>query len=271
MIHFIHQKVTQRNKLFKREGNLLVPSVVLVTNEVQSWNDVAGEALFKLSNLDHNNLDLKELGMVAKVEYSAAGLGVFFLDFNNITQTWICTKASDSLPKHPIELAPMNCHVQVEPKFQFIIDKELRVYVSPSSNSGSQKVRDLYYVETSLRPEGTLDYEIMDDGLNSVLPKTERVNYTAIKKKAILALTEGNSNNWARALKHSILRVDMSLDKTGIAGPKGRAYLIEVELFPCASTFLISTSDDLRHVIKFAAASYFHFSYCLSDGNYFCN
>ena len=270
MVHFIHQKVTQRNKLFKEINNLLVPSAVLITEGTQSWNDVAVVAATRLSDLGCNQ-DLREIGMVAKVEYSAAGLGVFFLSFNSTTQSWFCTRASDPAPKPQIQLAPKNCYVQVEPQFQFILDNELRLFVTPSANSGSQNVRELYCIETSLRPDGTVEYEAMDDGLNSIVSRNDKESYTAVKRETILALTERNSNNWSRALKHSILRVDMSLDKTGIAGRKGKAYLIEVELFPCASTFLISTEDDLRHVIKFAAATYFHFSNCLKDGGYFCN
>ena len=274
MFNFVLQKIKQRNPILEGK-DLLLPQTVLHVNQDNrlTWSELGTQAatILALENEHVNEGSLKTKGIVAKLEYSDCGMDVYFLNFNPHGKRviWKCTRASDDVPKPSIKKVPDKCSILFQPYYNFVRQTEIRCFSCPTSKGGNHKVQDLYTIRTELNTNGTIAYVCSDDGVREIQSKPLRDSLTRIKKGTIGAMANHNKD-WARNLRYSIFRIDMAYDKEGEAGIKGRAYLNEVEIFPCASTFASNTEHGLEQIIHLAACSHLYISSRLQVGGYFC-
>ena len=79
--HFLWNKVTVRDKLFE---HLKIPRITLCTDGSNKWKDLAEDAVKRLSEKhDLKVEDLRENGLVSKLDYSEGSKDVYFLKYLN--------------------------------------------------------------------------------------------------------------------------------------------------------------------------------------------
>ena len=275
MVNFFQQKSIYRNKLIESTG-YAVPSVVLTSEKRQKWNDftiLASEAL--CSNTYLTPKHLKEVGIVAKIDYTCGGDGVYLLTYTLTKFTaspykWICSNLC--IPDRVItQTVTDKLRCEFQPFCNFIKKEETRLFISPQSHVGDNRITDLFVAITNSLDNGDMTYcTERRDVLKTWYVKPKYKSVVPAKKSLIKAMRASNFN-WARALVGTIVRIDMAFGNVMGDEKESKLYINEIDVFPLAATLLIKSSENLDILFDISFMTYSQIVKNLQDGQYFCS
>ena len=275
MVNFFQQKSLYRNKLIESTGYAL-PSVVLTSEKRQKWNDFTKLALEGLClNTSLTPEHLKEVGIVAKIDYTCAGDGVYLLTYTSTRFTatpykWICSNLC--IPDREVtQTVNDKLRCEFQPFCKFIKEEETRIYISTQSHVGDKRITDLFVAITNSHDNGDMTYSTEKrDVLRTwyVKPKYKSV---VLAKKSLITAMRATNLNWARALVGTIIRIDMAFGKVMGDEDESKLYINEIDVFPLASTLLIKSSENLDILFDISFMTFSQIVNNVQDGQYFCS
>lgn len=269
--HFIWQKVTVQDTQME---HIKIPRTTLKTGVDERWCSVAEKAVLRLASKSNLKQDeIHSQGLVSKLDYSAGSRDIYFMTYT--TNGWLCKRAADSFPQMPLVQAPDNVIISFEPFVKFIKNDEICLFTTATSrcvepdNLGSH-LNDFHFIKTSLNESGEIEWiPPSEDDMNSVTFQAISDQVGMVKIGAMKTMFE-YKKHWSNCLSYLIFRIDMSIDKKGEIGERGKGYLNEVEVFPNCWTFLVNSKKDLNHVINFARWTEMYITEHQKVGQYFC-
>ena len=275
MVNFFQQKSLYRNKLIESTG-YAIPSVVLISEKRQKWNDFTKLALEGLClNTSLTPEHLKEVGIVAKIDYTCAGDGVYLLTYTSTRFTatpykWICSNLC--IPDREVtQTVNDKLRCEFQPFCKFIKEEETRLFISPQSHVGDKRITDLFVAITNSHDNGDMTYSTEKrDVLRTwyVKPKYKSV---VLAKKSLITAMRATNLNWARALVGTIIRIDMAFGKVMGDEDESKLYINEIDVFPLASTLLIKSSENLDILFDISFMTFSQIVNNVQDGQYFCS
>ena len=273
MVNFFQQKSLYRNKLIESTG-YAVPSVVLTSRKKQKWNGftkLASDALCLNTSLTPQHLI--DVGIVAKIDYTCGGDGVYLLTYTSTRFTaspykWICSNLC--FPEKVItQTVTDKLRCEFQPFCKFIKEEETWFFISPQSHVGDNRITDLFVAITNSHDNGDMTYSTeRRDVLKTSYVKPKYRSVILAKKSLIKAMRASNLN-WARSLVGTIVRIDMAFGNVLGDEHESKLYINEIDIFPLAQTLLIKSSENLDILFDISFMTYSQIVNNIQDGQYF--
>ena len=275
MVNFFQQKSLYRNKLIESTGYAL-PSVVLTSEKRQKWNDFTKLALEGLClNTSLTPEHLKEVGIVAKIDYTCAGDGVYLLTYTSTRFTatpykWICSNLC--IPDREVtQTVNDKLRCEFQPFCKFIKEEETRIYISTQSHVGDKRITDLFVAITNSLDNGDMTYCTEKRDIFKLLYLKAKYKPIIPAKKLLIKSMRETNLNWTRGLVGIIIRIDMAFGNVLGDEHESKLYINEIDIFPLAQTLLIHSSENLDILFDLAFMTYSHILNNLQNGAYFCS
>jgi hypothetical protein len=202
-----------------------LPHVLVVAGN--SFADTANTAKAALHELAPT-ANLSRL--VAKLNKSSCGLGVFFLTENQnegwtVQNNYIVGLVHDEMQRENNKIKPGTI-LDFEPFCDSLKKEELRLFGFLRANSMILGVSALFAVKTTNKSNGTIKVERTP----YTMTNTENAGITKLCSTAIGLLMATNQSCW-RSIRYLIFRFDIAREGDTI-------YINEIDLFPMAASFI---------------------------------
>ena len=275
MVNFFQQKSLCRNTIID-STQYGVPRVVLSSKKKQKWNDftqLASDALCENTSLTRQHLI--NVGIVAKIDYTCGGDGVYLLTYTKTKYAscpykWICSSLCYP-DKQMTQTVVDNLRCEFQPFCKFIKEEETRLFISPQSHIGENRITDLFLSITNQKDNGDLIYSTEQREIFKTWYLKAKYKPVNPAKKSLIKSMRDTNLNWTRGLVGIIIRIDMAFGNVLGDEHESKLYINEIDIFPLAQTLLIHSSENLDILFDLAFMTYSHILNNLQNGEYFCS